>query len=345
MKTKKSYHSCCLCNATEFELITTNISFGVDILRCSQCKLIQSEYVSEDALRDYYSDYYRGALTETDIIELRKLSHRQAVSQMDYIASILPDVRFGNVLEIGSGLGELAKILAASHGNVYVTEADPQYVRHLKKESRLSCIEGCELKSDAYSQFFDFLVLSHVLEHLPNPLELLNDISRILKKDGYLFVELPNESEMLLNHNFQGKGHLYFFTIGTFNALIARHGSFDLVEIRTCNRSIQDYVASNFTLADDFSRNYSTNGTTIRALLVNRKPLTFSINPAESKLEHRLLADEYSRRIVHLHQENLNLKMQMISLQNKCQSAIAEAKQIIRNTFASTKNRMGKGVA
>ena len=342
MNTQKTYHLCCLCSSADFEWIATNFSFGVKILRCSKCQLIQSEYVSDQALQDYYSDYYRSALTEADIKILRKLAHSQAVSQMEYLTSILPGVRFNNVLEIGSGLGELAKILAASHGNVYVTEADPQYVKHLKSEKSLNCLDGGDLRSDNYTGFFDLLVLSHVLEHLSNPLAMLNDISRVLKQDAYLFVELPNESEMLVNNNFQGKGHLYFYTIGTFNALIACQGSFDVVEIRTCNRTIQDYVASNFTLADDFSLKYSTNGTTIRALLVNKRPQKFSLASAEGTTEHGLLADEYSRRIVHLHHEILNLKTQLTLLQRKCKSAIKEARQIVLNTVASSKGQLNE---
>ncbi len=274
-------------------------------------------------------------MTETDVAELRKLSRMSAVSQLDYLKTIIPDAHFRRILEIGCGLGELANLLAAEHGQVYVTEADPQYVRYLEKEDRLTVLADGDLRNEKFVQFFDFLILSHVLEHLPDPFALLDDISRMLKINGYLFIELPNESDMLAHNNFQGKGHLHFFTIGTFNTLISRQGSFEVVEMRTCNRTVQDYVASNFTLADDFSLKYSTDGTTIRAVLVNKRPKADAKEPPKPNFNHQMTADEYSRRILHLYQDNIGLKSQMKALKDKCQSAIMEAQQIVRGRFTS----------
>ena len=124
-------------------------------------------------------------------------------------------------------------------------------------------------------------------------------------------------------------------TRGTFNTLISRQGSFEVVEMRTCNRTVQDYVASNFTLADDFSLKYSTDGTTIRALLVNKRPKADAKEPPKPNFNRQMTADEYSRRILHLYQHNISLKSQMKALKDKCQSAIMEAQQIVRGRFTS----------
>ena len=49
-----------------------------------------------------------------------------------------------------------------------------------------------------------------------------------------------------------------------------RDGLFDLLEIRRCNRSADDFISSKFTLPEDHSITNNENGTTIRALFRKR---------------------------------------------------------------------------
>lgn len=42
------------------------------------------------------------------------------------------------------------------------------------------------------ARYFDVITLWHVFEHLHNPASTLKEISRILKKDGILVIEVPN---------------------------------------------------------------------------------------------------------------------------------------------------------
>jgi SAM-dependent methyltransferase len=53
-----------------------------------------------------------------------------------------------------------------------------------------------KLKSESY----DFILCSHVLEHIANPIKAINEMLRILKKDGYLLLLLPDKN-YTFDHN------------------------------------------------------------------------------------------------------------------------------------------------
>jgi SAM-dependent methyltransferase len=45
---------------------------------------------------------------------------------------------------------------------------------------------------DSQAQLFDTIIVSHVLEHVPQPVKFLADLARYLKPDGRLFVDVPD---------------------------------------------------------------------------------------------------------------------------------------------------------
>lgn len=54
---------------------------------------------------------------------------------------------------------------------------------------------------------FDYVSIIHTIEHLPNPIETIQKASRLLKKNGILYIETPN----LDSHLFQAEKYSYIF--------------------------------------------------------------------------------------------------------------------------------------
>ena len=291
---------CSICRHPELKIIAQNNSFGVNIIECSGCGFVQSEYVSESALRDYYSRFYRPLLSEEEIRILRQKSYDQAVSQIEYLDSIIPGKKFTNALDFGAADGELAKLLKGISQAVYVTEFDPQYVELLKKEKELILLDESDLDSAEFGKFFDFISISHVLEHQMDPISCLERFSKLLQKDGFLLVDIPNEIELLTKTNFQAKGHLSYFTVDSFRQLVDTHGKFDIFEIRTCNRSVEEFISSGFSLPEQYFRQNTPNGTVIRALLTNVRPDHHFEGHPNDFIDNKLLLDEYSRRLLRM---------------------------------------------
>ncbi|NHC07261.1 class I SAM-dependent methyltransferase [Azonexus fungiphilus] len=80
---------------------------------------------------------------------------------------------------------------------------------------------------------YDLVVLSHVLEHLPSPFSLLEEIAPLLDRGAYLYIEVPYEALMceLTRTNepiWQNKRHWHehinFFSTAALEALIKRSG-------------------------------------------------------------------------------------------------------------------------
>jgi SAM-dependent methyltransferase len=80
--------------------------------------------------------------------------------------------------------------------------------------------------------------MNHVIEHLPNPKETLQEIKRILRKDGLLLITTPNFDSInakIFKENWfplEIPRHLYLFTPVTLKKLLNSVGGFRLNKIK-----------------------------------------------------------------------------------------------------------------
>jgi 2-polyprenyl-3-methyl-5-hydroxy-6-metoxy-1,4-benzoquinol methylase len=320
----QSKQSCYLCKRNDLKSITANLSFGTDIIQCRHCGFVQTEYVSSQAIDNYYGTYYRNDHNQATMDMFKRESAKQARCQLDYIDEIIPGATFENALEIGAGAGEMAKALGQRLIKVDVTELDPKYRKLLEADDAIKVIDDDKLNTLDFFNYYDLVVLSHVLEHMADPIHLIDMLSYVLKHDGHMFIEIPNEVEMVKQTGFQGKGHLYFFTIETFKTMIAIQGSFDILEIRTFDRSIDDFIASDYALPSDYDNQENPNGTSIRTMLVNRRPKTRLDGERLEPPHAKELLDDYSHRILKMHHQILKLGEHIQNLDIKYQASISE---------------------
>ena len=108
------------------------------------------------------------------------------------IAALIP--KAARVLEIGCGTGVLGSLITSLDDSVHYEGVEPCSIRAGKARSRgLRCRTGYltgELRSDLGA--YDVVILADVIEHLENPLDLL-DLARLyMKPDSLLIVSTPN---------------------------------------------------------------------------------------------------------------------------------------------------------
>lgn len=53
--------------------------------------------------------------------------------------------------------------------------------------------------SDVSSMKFDIITLFHVIEHLPNPRDILTKLKGLLAENGKIFIETPNADDALIS--------------------------------------------------------------------------------------------------------------------------------------------------
>lgn len=135
----------------------------------------------------------------------------------------------GRLLEIGCGSGAVLQSLQKKGWQVSGLDFDQAAVDN----ARAKGLEVChgQLAEQAFAdEAFDAVVMSHVVEHLPAPYEVLTECRRILKKDGTLVLLTPNADSSGHRHfrqdwrGLEPPRHLQIFTLNSLANIAARAG-------------------------------------------------------------------------------------------------------------------------
>jgi 2-polyprenyl-3-methyl-5-hydroxy-6-metoxy-1,4-benzoquinol methylase len=100
----------------------------------------------------------------------------------------------GKVLDIGCGAGDNARILTPlgfKVDGITISENELKIANPFLHKGYLFNLEN-GLPDEVKNEQYDYIICSHVLEHICYPERLLNDIKGCMKKNGKLVVALPN---------------------------------------------------------------------------------------------------------------------------------------------------------
>lgn len=155
---------------------------------------------ADDLLQSYKAEYYE-SFKDTDrrFEESEDQRTEREWQESTYhrdIIDILCSLKAGErVLDVGAGLGELVSSL--SNAGYQALGIEPsQLAVEFAREKGLQVIEG-DIASFALQEgqhgTWDAVLLLKVLEHIPNPGEVLEAIKKLLKPDGLIVVQVPND--------------------------------------------------------------------------------------------------------------------------------------------------------
>lgn len=136
----------------------------------------------------------------------------------------------GRLLDVGCSLGFFLDTARESGFDVYGVEPVKNAASFAREELKLNITTGMLEQAKYPDRFFDIVCLFDVLEHIPDPLAALAEVSRILKKDGLLVLQCPNiESSMatLTKQHWRWllvPQHLYHFSRETITSLLRKAG-------------------------------------------------------------------------------------------------------------------------
>jgi len=133
-------------------------------------------------------------------MKLTKVEKRVMVSQkhaergIEHVERLLPYVNLKenqNYLEVGCGNGHTCKYLARKyHLNVTGTDVDPEMIQFAKENiddiPRIRILEMDAIKMPFEDNEFDIVLSFGVMHHIGNWEKALEEISRVLKPQGFL---------------------------------------------------------------------------------------------------------------------------------------------------------------
>ena len=104
----------------------------------------------------------------------------------------------GNILEIGSGIGNISRFFIQNDYSLTLSDADEHYIDRLKKTFGDINILSIDLVHEDFAkkyvqlfQAFDTVILLNVLEHIDNEEQAIENCRHLLKRDGSLVVLVP----------------------------------------------------------------------------------------------------------------------------------------------------------
>ena len=161
-------------------------------------------------------------------------------AQLDASVFYLPAQPGARLLEVGCGTGATLKGLVDLGWRAEGLDFDTNSVLNARAKG-LTVHHGDLLAQKFQDSTFDAIVMSHVIEHVPNPLQVLQESYRILKPGGVLVVLTPNTASFghwMYGDNWRGlepPRHLHLFNTMSLSNL-ALVAEFDDV---SCNSSVR----------------------------------------------------------------------------------------------------------
>jgi SAM-dependent methyltransferase len=221
------------CNLCQRDNTRLFLETPVDTLvQCRRCGLVyvnprpiaaEADYEEVFFLHEYKDVYGVDYIADRDNIS------RIARARIEVIERYTP---VGKLLDIGCAAGFLldeARRRGWETKGVEISRFASEYAR---RELNLDVFTGPLEAAKLPDQEFDVVVLYFVLEHLRDPLALLQEIGRILKPGGLLSVAVPNIAGLYFRLNKQAwiaervrhQSHFYEFSPHTLRRILVRAG-------------------------------------------------------------------------------------------------------------------------
>lgn len=153
------------------------------------------------------------------------------------------------LLDVGCGNGAFLALASEVGWTAEGLDFDPQAVEVARQRGLTVHYGGIETLDDRL-EYYDVITLSHVIEHVHDPMKLLKSCFRLLKPGGRLWLETPNLDSA--GHARYGKNwrdldpprHLVLFTLASLDLALTQSGFVAVTSLPPRPLAHQIFVAS-----------------------------------------------------------------------------------------------------
>jgi 2-polyprenyl-3-methyl-5-hydroxy-6-metoxy-1,4-benzoquinol methylase len=234
---------CLYCQSSRAALLykaTDMYDFVFDVVQCQVCKAVYlSPMPTSEQLDHAYSDHYYGEQEKKFFSPFEWVLDYFRQQRANKLASYLP--ANGRVLDIGCGNGRFLHFVSQlGEYELHGVELPGKAAQRAAQIPNIHLKIGALERNDFAADTFDAITMFHVVEHLPNPPELLSILAQIVKPNGVAIISFPN-IDSWQSRFFKGKWlhldpprHLYFFAPTDFSREMKKMG-FETIETKYFN--------------------------------------------------------------------------------------------------------------
>jgi len=221
---KKENVKCDICNVDNATLLFNKE--GYDIVKCSICGLV---YVNPRLKYSILNDMYNSNKISPYTYYIDNIKNDEKAFRIK-LSEIEKYKKPGRILDVGCGVGVLLNEAKKRGWETYGLDLQKKAVdyanNHFNVNARLGTLENNPFKDG----FFDLIVMNDFLEHVPNPAGSLKIASKLLKKNGIIFLSTPDINSFLANISgkkwihLKPNEHIYYFSLNTLRILLNNAG-------------------------------------------------------------------------------------------------------------------------
>jgi 2-polyprenyl-3-methyl-5-hydroxy-6-metoxy-1,4-benzoquinol methylase/rubredoxin len=218
--TQPSSSVCPICHGRgKHDFSSTDRMFGGSDMfayhRCTSCGLVYQHPIPDgETIAGFYPDSYsiyqeparpyfsrRARLTLKSRLGYQHLEARETGNFLERlrpskpVPGVVPFVPGGKALDIGCGNGEYLLRLRSIGWSCKGVEFNEKAVS-ICRQHGLDIFHGNLKSANFETGSFDFVTAHHLLEHAPDPHELVGEIARILKQSGTVLIRTPNSNAL-----------------------------------------------------------------------------------------------------------------------------------------------------
>lgn len=135
----------------------------------------------------------------------------------DYRKRFLNFRKTNRLLEIGAAAGGFLTWCRKDGWDTYGVELSGPSSQFAREQQGLNVFTGTILDAKYPDNFFDVVVAWQTLEHVPNPREVVTEVFRILRPEGFFVLSVPCWTGLSIrflknNYRYVGKDHLFYFS-------------------------------------------------------------------------------------------------------------------------------------
>jgi 2-polyprenyl-3-methyl-5-hydroxy-6-metoxy-1,4-benzoquinol methylase len=232
---------------TADDLQITDTRYGVTLAlwQCRRCGFIFADSTDLDTLATLYEQ-----LADPAYLESQQGRARQMQWLLEQVLRAKPDAR--TLLDVGAGSGVL--VAEAQRHNLVATGVEPSrsLVDGAQRAHGVALLQGAFPHPQLAGQTFDVTCLIDVIEHVTDPLQMLQHCAATLNPSGVLVVVTPDvdslPARLMGNHWWHYRmAHVSYFSRRTMHRAAAEAGLSPIVDISAKWFFTVDYIAKRLT--------------------------------------------------------------------------------------------------